>query len=261
MTDRKPSDDDDDTRKDEPAAADEASVDEAEADEGEGAGEENSEREAAAAATEQRRRKKRQGTKAGNDERRVKPGAGSSVSGAQVGLFVVLALAAGGAAGWFGHIAQAKAKLRADSAPAAAGSAAARGPCGAWEQKLCASGGEESALCQQAKAASEILPTSACDVALEGVPATLAKVKAERVPCDQLVSKLCADLSAESPACKLVKEKTPAFPAGRCKEMLGNYDSVLAELKQLEQQLSGQGDPMHPGMAHMPPPGTPNPHP
>ena len=56
----------------------------------------------------------------------------------------VLALAVGGGAGWFGHIEQAKAKIRKESVPATAGSA---GPCGAWEKKICTSSGEQSAAC------------------------------------------------------------------------------------------------------------------
>src|SRR5690242_580376 len=47
----------------------------------------------------------------------------------RVMLALVATLAVGGAAGWFGHEAQAKARLRAESAPAAAGSASANGPC------------------------------------------------------------------------------------------------------------------------------------
>ena len=32
----------------------------------------------------------------------------------------------------------------------------------------------------------------------------------------------------------MVQEKTPSFPADRCKEMLAGYDGVLAELRQME---------------------------
>jgi hypothetical protein len=197
-----------------------------------------------AAEPERKRPARKSGKKSRRGEERAAAAPGVSTS--RLGLFVVIALAAGAAAGWFGHIAQAKAKLRSDSAPAASGSGAARGPCGVWEQKLCASGGEGSAMCQQAKAASDILTPGTCEVALEAVPATLAKVKAERVSCDQLMTKLCADLPPESPACKLVKEKTPTFPSTRCTEMLGGYPEVLANLKSLHEQLSAQGGPGSP---------------
>jgi hypothetical protein len=146
----------------------------------------------------------------------------------------VLALAVGGAVGWFGHIEQAKAKIRAESGPAAAGSAS--GACGAWEKKICTGSGEQSAACQQAKGATGLMTTSTCEVALETVPATLAKVKAQRLPCDDLVGKLCKDLPKDSKACDMVKERTPVFPPEKCKELLKNYDQVLAEVRQIDQQ-------------------------
>ena len=153
----------------------------------------------------------------------------------------VLALAAGAAAGWFGHIEQAKAKLRTESAPAASGSAS--GACGTWEKKICSSSGEQSAACQQAKGATGLLTPTTCEVALEAVPATLAKVKAERASCDTLVSKLCKDLPPGSQTCNMVKERTPLFPSDRCKEMLKSYDQVLAEVRQLDQNPMPMGMP------------------
>jgi hypothetical protein len=146
----------------------------------------------------------------------------------------VVALAAGGAAGWFGHIEQGKAKIRAEAA-APAGSAAAAS-CDAWEKRVCSASGAQSLACQQAKGASSLLTTSACDAAFAAVPGTLAKVKAQRVPCDTLVSRLCKDLPPESQTCGMIKERTPLFPPEKCKEMLGNYEQVLNEVRQIDQQ-------------------------
>ncbi|HEX6273661.1 MAG TPA: hypothetical protein VFZ53_11480 [Polyangiaceae bacterium] len=148
----------------------------------------------------------------------------------------VVALAAGAAAGWFGHIEQGKAKIRAEST---AGASSASPACQSWEKKLCAQTGEQSLACQQAKGASSLLTSSACDVALESVPATIAKVKTQRVPCDTLVGKLCKDLPEGSQTCGMVKERTPLFPPEKCTEMLGKYDQVLAEVKQLDQRPLG----------------------
>jgi hypothetical protein len=75
-----------------------------------------------------------------------------------------------------------------------------------------------------------------CEVALEAIPATLAKVKAERKPCDDLVGKLCKDLPPGSRACDMVKERTPVFPAEKCKELMTNYDQVLAEVRQIDKE-------------------------
>jgi hypothetical protein len=169
----------------------------------------------------------------------------------------VLALALGGAGGWFGHQAQASAQLRRDSAPAASGSAsAASGPCGAWQHQICAKLGEQSAACEQAKSAADLLATSTCEAALTTVPATLEKVKAARAVCDKLVTKLCADLPPGSKTCSMVKERTPSFPPSRCEQMLSNYDQVIAQLKMMDQQgpMMGGG---HPGMRGPGGPGGP----
>jgi hypothetical protein len=165
----------------------------------------------------------------------------------------VVALAVGGAAGWFGHVAQAKAKLRAEAAPAGSG-----GPCASWQQQICAgSGGEQAAACQQAKAATELLTPGTCEAALATVPASLAQVKAARATCETLVTKLCKDLPPGSSACTLVKDRTPSFPPDRCKGMLAQYDRVLAELKMIDAQggMQGMGHPGGPPGAA--PPGGP----
>jgi hypothetical protein len=176
----------------------------------------------------------------------------------RVGVFVVLALLAGGAAGWFGHIQQSKAAAaKADSA--AVGN---EGPCKAWEEAICSKSGAESAPCMQAKGATELLTASTCEVALTAMPATLEKLKAARASCDNLVTKLCGDLPPGSETCKMVKDKTPSFPSQRCDEMLKQYDQVIAELKQLD-AMGGPGGPgpgmAPPGMAPpgMAPPGMP----
>ena len=180
-------------------------------------------------------------------------------------LVAVLALAAGGAAGWFGHQAKAKAALRAETnVPATAGSAggAPAGPCGAWQQKICASSGAQSAACQQAQAATGLLMPPTCEAALEALPGTLEKIKAARAPCENLTTKLCKDLPPGSSTCQMVKQRTTSFPGERCAEMLKNYDSVIAEVKMIDQQSGGAnphasppGAP--PGAPGMPPQGMP----
>ncbi len=173
----------------------------------------------------------------------------------------VVALVVGGAGGWFGHDAQAKNKLRAESVAAPAGSGGPTGPCGAWQQKVCAGTGEQSAACAEAKGATDLLTPSTCEVAIAGMPATLAKVKAGRASCEQLVSKICTDLPPGSATCSMVKERTPSFPSARCDDMLKHYAEVIQELKGMDQQ-QGMQPGMQPGMppGAMPPAGRP-PHP
>jgi hypothetical protein len=197
-----------------------------------------------------------------------KPSA-SGLNPTRIGVLVALAIAAGGAGGWFGHIAQAKAHVqKIDSAAAPAGSGLA-GPCGTFQEKVCAGSGEQSAACQQAKTAGELLTPSTCEAGLNAIPATLARVKAARASCDTLVKKLCADLPQGSSTCAMVKEKTPSFPPKRCDEMLKRYDDVIGELRSMDQQGGppGMGGPgaqgMPPGAPRMPPgmpPGMPKAH-
>jgi hypothetical protein len=169
----------------------------------------------------------------------------------------VAALLVGGAAGWFGHIQKGKAELRAAVAAAPAGSGVPAGPCGAWQSNVCKSMGDQSAACQQAKAAAGVLSTPACELALRTLPETLAKIKAERASCDKLVAKLCAELPPGSKTCEMVKERTPSFPTERCDQMTQNYNKVIAELKQMDQQQGATGAPMGAPGGGMRPPGMP----
>ncbi len=162
-----------------------------------------------------------------------------------VAVLVVLGLLAGGAAGWFGHIQQSQAAAaKADAAPAGDGTS---GPCSAWEQEICSKNGAESAACMQAKAATDLLTPSTCEVALRAMPATMERLRVARASCDNLVGKLCGDLQPGSATCAMVKERTQSFPAERCKEMLEHYDEVLGQLKQIEAQQGMMGMPAGPG--------------
>jgi hypothetical protein len=191
-------------------------------------------------------------TRPAQSGQRTARGGQSARAAMPVGLLATIGLAAaclGAAGGWVGHDAQTKAKLRSESVPATSGSAAPSGPCGSWQQKICAGTGDTSAACAEAKAATDLLTPSTCEDALLAVPATLAKVKAERAVCDKLVGKLCADLPPGSTTCSMVRERTPSFPRERCEGMLSHYDEVIAELRQLDQQGGPQ--------MGMTPPGSP----
>jgi hypothetical protein len=171
-------------------------------------------------------------------QRRTRGGQ-SARAGMPVALLAIIGLAAaclGAAGGWVGHDAQLKAKLRSEVVPATSGSAAPSGPCGTWQQKICSGSGETSEACGEAKGATDLLSPSTCESALLAVPATLAKVKAERAVCDKLVGKLCADLPPGSTTCTMVRERTPSFPRERCEGMLSHYDEVIGELRQLDQR-------------------------
>jgi hypothetical protein len=56
----------------------------------------------------------------------------------------------------------------------------------------------------------------------------------------------------------MVKERTPSFPRERCDQMLTNYDKVIGELKQMDQQQAGgMGAPGGMSAPRMPPQGMP----
>lgn len=170
----------------------------------------------------------------------ARPGAATPPpqGGASGWLFALVGLVAGGAIGWFAHDLSAKKATDADAQPdpaaVATGTAGASGPCDAWAEKLCAEVGAQSEGCGQARAAAGVLPPSACNDAMANLPATLTKLKAARSSCDELMTKACNDLGKDTETCKMVEEKTPQFPAERCKQMLEQYDQVIKELKQME---------------------------
>jgi protein-disulfide isomerase len=108
------------------------------------------------------------------------------------------------------------------------------GACVAWAEAVCGEAGASSEGCATARESAAILPPSACAEARAKLPATIEKLHRARAACDELVSKLCDDLGRETDTCKLVQEKTPAFPAVRCEHMLDQYDDVVRELEQME---------------------------
>jgi len=160
-------------------------------------------------------------------------------------LAIAISALVAGAGGWY---VRGQAPMHASPeppvGPASSGSGAAEmaGPCKSWTEKLCAKAGDKSEGCQQAKAAAKFLPASACHAALQDVEATAKKLGSMRSTCEQLVSKLCADLGPETETCKMVQARTKVFPVKQCQMMLGKYDQVLGELRQMEKRNAPLSD-------------------
>ncbi len=154
-------------------------------------------------------------------------------------LLVLLALVAGAAGGWFLRDAKAAEEVGVgpdgivSTAPVGSGSV---GPCASWAAKVCEGVGEKMEACGEARSAAALLPEGACVKALTDVPGTVAKAKAARSSCDELIQKVCKDLGKDTETCKMVTGKTASFPTAQCKEMLANYDKVIGELKQMEKR-------------------------
>jgi len=120
-------------------------------------------------------------------------------------------------------------------APAAGTPAESGDPCADLKARVCAGAGEASEICGIYEVVIQTLPPVACSAALTQVDGILAKAKALRKPCDDLVAKLCADLGPEIATCAQVKEQTPQIPVPQCQMMLTEaYPEVLAELKAME---------------------------
>ncbi len=127
----------------------------------------------------------------------------------------------------------------AKAAPAAASAAATTGgsaaDCDNYKKELCgAAGGDKSANCTAIKKVVGLMHPSACKAGLANIDHSKKKIAALGDPCSDLVKKLCGDLGAETETCKMVTEKTKAFPTERCEQMMGNYAQVLAGLKRME---------------------------
>lgn len=159
----------------------------------------------------------------------------SSVSPLLAGL---VALVVGIAAGWLirGASASSGDGAVASPAPSASADGASGEACASWATQICEKVGTSSEACSQAQTVKDLMPGAACETALADLPASVALAKKMVSSCDQLVERLCADLGSETSTCAMVKERTPTFPAAQCKEMLGTYDKVLEELREVEKQ-------------------------
>jgi protein-disulfide isomerase len=143
----------------------------------------------------------------------------------------VVALVAGALGGWVARGASSKADTSSAARPAASAAAGAAGACEEWSSEICKRAGETSEGCARAKDAASVLPGVACTTAKADLEGTVARLKAAHASCDTLATKLCADLGEKSRMCATVRERTPGFPADRCKQMLDHYDAVLADLR------------------------------
>ncbi|MFP6684703.1 MAG: hypothetical protein VB934_08325, partial [Polyangiaceae bacterium] len=186
--------------------------------------------------------------KAGATSTAAKPSStssGASGGGGQGWTMIMVGLVAGLAIGWFGrdmrkHL-QEGVSASADPASVAPGGSAAPADgvnpvCKKWADAVCTGAGSKTQGCQQARAASKLLPTKACQGALADVATTVTKIKSERSSCDQLVTRLCKEIGEDTQSCKMVREKTPSFPVERCNKMLQNYAKVVAEIKKMEKK-------------------------
>ena len=108
--------------------------------------------------------------------------------------------------------------------------------CADYEKKICKEAGEASATCTNLKATMELWPAAACQKALAEVGTAIKKLGDKRKKCDELQTKLCAELGPETATCEMVKARTKEFPPERCDMMMQHYTEVVADLKKQEEK-------------------------
>ena len=108
--------------------------------------------------------------------------------------------------------------------------------CADYEKRICKESGDTSQTCTTIKAAIELLPPQACEKALANVDFSVKKLAEKRKKCDELTTKLCAELGPETATCTMVKDKTKEFPPERCDMMMQHYAEVVADLKRQEEK-------------------------
>jgi protein-disulfide isomerase len=123
-------------------------------------------------------------------------------------------------------------------APKAAPSAPTADPaaCTNYATKLCAEAGDGSPTCASVKQTLDLLPPAACAAGLSDIAFTKTKLGDARKKCDELMTKLCAEIGPDTQTCAMVKTQTKTFPPERCAMMMDKYAEVVGELKRMEQR-------------------------
>jgi protein-disulfide isomerase len=118
-------------------------------------------------------------------------------------------------------------KLRAKKQPSAKA-------CEDYAARICKEAGDSSPLCASVKSTTELLTPDTCELALTHVSESVKVIAGQRKKCDELVTKLCAEVGPSTPTCEMVKTQTKTFPTERCGQMLEHFPEVLASLRQEE---------------------------
>ncbi len=120
-----------------------------------------------------------------------------------------------------------------DKAKAAASPTA----CADYAQRVCKESGEASTSCTNLKSVSELIAPEACATALAQIDFTLKKLGEQKKKCEELSTKLCADIGQETSSCEMVKTQTKNFTPDRCALMMQHYAEVLGDLKKQEERM------------------------
>jgi protein-disulfide isomerase len=106
--------------------------------------------------------------------------------------------------------------------------------CADYAKKVCDEAGAESGTCTSVKSTTDLMPAAACAIALSDFDHTKKKLGEARKSCEELTTKLCAEIGKETETCQMVATQTKQFPPERCATMLEHYAEVVADLKKRE---------------------------
>ncbi|MDI7268777.1 MAG: thioredoxin domain-containing protein, partial [Myxococcota bacterium] len=108
--------------------------------------------------------------------------------------------------------------------------------CAEYASTVCGEAGEQSDTCSAIRRAAELMPGAACRAALGDTTRMRAGIADAAKACNDLMSRLCAELGEGTPTCAMVREQTPRFNPEKCRQMLDNYPAVYKELQCREMQ-------------------------
>lgn len=114
-----------------------------------------------------------------------------------------------------------------------ANSALASEDCAHVQQAICEAAGEKSGECKAAANTLPLMPSKACAAAREDEKNIQSRVREFRLPCTNLVDKLCGDLGNDKDSCGMVQTQTAGFAVERCKLLAQHYPEVIAELRKM----------------------------
>ncbi|MEE9384746.1 MAG: thioredoxin domain-containing protein [Nannocystaceae bacterium] len=114
--------------------------------------------------------------------------------------------------------------------------------CSRYAAAVCDEAGETSPACVATTRTATLLHPEACDLALRHFAYSKQRIALREGVCRTLATRLCADLGAETKACRLVRTDLVRLEPQQCEQMVGAYPEIRAELEELERSLAPLGE-------------------
>lgn len=108
--------------------------------------------------------------------------------------------------------------------------------CADYAKKVCDEAGAESPTCKTMTDATAMMAPAVCASGITEFAFTKTKLGDARKACDDLITKLCAEVGPTTETCDMVKTQTKNFPSERCTTMLEHLPEIVADLKKREER-------------------------